>query len=821
MKNKKFYTLLFVIYYFSFLSSHLSAQIFKISGRVTESVTNTPIPYANVVIKGTTTDAITDNEGYYSINAAGVGDSLTVSFLGYEALSKAIQKKTNQTINFVLKNSQVNLYEFSVIGDKKQINPAHILLDSIESNKYRNNYKLYKYYEYESYKKSELDLNNIKEDIKNKKFLKQFSFVFDNIDTSLLDNKTYVPVLLSEAISENYYQNNPNLIKDVLVASKTSGIKNESLLEYINGLDPEVNVYENYIILLGKTFISPFASTGKLFYRYYIKDTLEIFGEKTIRVEYFPRREEDLAFKGSFSVSLADYAIKEIDMKLSSKANINWVQSIYINQTFSKTESKWFLKNEEVVIDFTTKKGSAKSLGLYGKRNTSFQKIKFTPSKEEKFYQKSEKIILSDAYVKENEFWQQNRHDSLTHQESNTYTVVGRLERLPVFMSYKDLAKTILSGYQTLGIFELGPYLRTVSYNPLDGLRFRLGAKTNKRFSKYFRPEIFAAVGTYNTTLRFGGGVLFLISKKPRLSITLNYTDDLEQLGLSATNFEIDHLIGSILVRYNNDKISRFKEAKAAVEKEWVAGFTQTLKFSNKILYPMQYLDFTMYNGKIINSELELQSRISFKEKIILGDFDRLSMGTKFPILNINFAVGIPGFSDSKFRYQRASSNLFFRWRMGPLGTSKLYLEASKTWGNLPFVLQTVHNANERYTFDHYSFNLMNFYEFVSDEYLIAYLTHYFDGLLFNKIPYLKRFQLRELIWGKCLIGNFNAHNLPMLALPAFTHPLKEPYYEVGTGVENIFKVLRLDALWRLSYLDHKEQKISRFGLRGSLQVKF
>jgi hypothetical protein len=797
------------------------AQSYKISGKVTESGTNTPIPYASVVLKGSLTGTTTNNDGYYEISAVQLSDSIIVSFLGYKSQTKAVSKKNVQTINFSLESSQVNLSEFVVKGDKKEINPAHVLLDSIENNKKYNNYKLYDYYEYEAYKKSELDLNNISEDFKNKKFLKQFQFVFDNIDTSLLDNKAFVPVLISEAINEHYYRKEPFLEKNILLASKTSGIKNESLLEYINGLDPDVNIYENYIILLGKTFISPFASSGKLFYRYYIKDTVEINNKQFINVDFFPRRDEDLAFKGEYTVSLNDYAIKSITMSLGSTANINWVQSIFIKQDFKQEQQKWFLSSEEVIIDFTTNKGSEKSIGLYGKRNTSFKKINYQASKDEKFYSKNENIILSDAYVKDDRYWTKSRHDSLSTQEENTYAVVERLEKLPVFMSYKDLAKTILSGWQTVGMFELGPYLRTLSYNPVDGYRMRMGLRTNKRFNKYFRPEIYVAIGNHNPTIRYGAGFLFLPKKDPRFSISFNYVNDLEQLGLSPTTFEIDHIIGSALARYNNDKLSLFKEANASIEKEWIRGLSNTLSFSHKTYYPMQYLDFSAFGGTIINSELSLNTRISFKEKIILGDFERLSMGTKYPVINIKYSMGIPGIIGSSFNYQRININMLSSWRMGPIGSTKLYTEVHKTWGALPFILQTIHYGNERYTLDHYSFNLMNFYEFVSDEYLIVYLTHYFDGLFLNKIPLFKKLQLRELVWSKCLMGNFSDANLAHLALPNFTHKLKEPYWEIGTGIENILKVLRIDVIWRLSYFDHTEQKISKIGLRGSLQVKF
>ncbi len=58
--------------------------------------------------------------------------------------------------------------------------------------------------------------------------------------------------------------------------------------------------------------------------------------------------------------------------------------------------------------------------------------------------------------------------------------------------------------------------------------------------------------------------------------------------------------------------------------------------------------------------------------------------------------------------------------------------------------------------FDEYAYNLMNYYEFASDEYLSMYLTHHFDGFFLNHIPLMRKLKWREVAFAKAVIGTMN-----------------------------------------------------------------
>jgi hypothetical protein len=113
----------------------------------------------------------------------------------------------------------------------------------------------------------------------------------------------------------------------------------------------------------------------------------------------------------------------------------------------------------------------------------------------------------------------------------------------------------------------------------------------------------------------------------------------------------------------------------------------------------------------------------------------------------------------------------------------------------------------------------MNYFEFVSDKYISVYYTHHFDGYLFNRIPRFRKLKWREVAFAKGLIGGMDKANKDYSVFPEGMYTLSKPYFEAGAGIENIFKIIRVDAIWRLSYLDHPN--IAKFGIRFSLQFAF
>jgi hypothetical protein len=180
---------------------------------------------------------------------------------------------------------------------------------------------------------------------------------------------------------------------------------------------------------------------------------------------------------------------------------------------------------------------------------------------------------------------------------------------------------------------------------------------------------------------------------------------------------------------------------------------------------------------------------------------------------------------NAEYKYQRLQMQVYDKMRFGPFGYLNLTVQAGKIFGNLPYPMLQMHQGNETFFYDEASYNTMNYFEFVSDQWACVWGSYHAEGLFFNKIPMLRKLKWREVASAKVLVGSYDLKNDELLSRDfnadgiADIYRLKQPYAEAAIGIENIFKILRVDALWRLSYLDHAN--IVRFGLRAKLQFEF
>ncbi|MBL4624655.1 MAG: hypothetical protein JKY42_05900, partial [Flavobacteriales bacterium] len=384
---------------------------------------------------------------------------------------------------------------------------------------------------------------------------------------------------------------------------------------------------------------------------------------------------------------------------------------------------------------------------------------------------------------------------------------------------------------------EIGPYFSTYSFNQIEGHRFRLGIRTSNDFSTRLMLEGYGAYGTLDKKFKYGVGFNYFLSKKPRQSIEGSYKYDVEQLGLSENAWSQDNIISSIFRRTPFDKLSGFEEFKVSYEREWFQGFSNKIGFMQKSIRPLGALEFNHnLNGvstpiqNIQVSEVNVFARFAYKEKFVSGEFERMSLGTKYPTIQVQYAYGIPGLFNSNYEYHKLKLNVKDKIRIGSFGTMDAMIEGGKIWGALPFPLLQLHNGNETYAYDISAFNLMNYYEFVSDEYATVSLTHHFNGFFLNKIPLMNELKWREVVSVKAVAGRLNEKSYEYMNFPVTLSDLEKPYYEAGIGIENISQLLRIDFLWRMAYINEdyvstyesvSNSKIAKWGIRGMLQFNF
>ncbi|MCF8298495.1 MAG: DUF5686 and carboxypeptidase regulatory-like domain-containing protein [Saprospiraceae bacterium] len=820
MKKRQKYFLSILLLLLSILTFDGYSQITKIMGVVTDSITKEPIPFVNLILKGTSIGATTNFDGEYSIESNSRADTLLISYMGYNSKSYTVKLFKFQTINFELSPSSQTLSEVVIVPGE---NPAIILLRKVIANKDKYNRENYDGYTYEAYNKIQLDANNITDKFRKRRVFKQFQFVFDHIDTSTVNGKAYLPLFLTETLSDFYYKKNPKGTREVIKASKVSGVENESFSTYLGDMYQNVNVYDNFIMLFEKNFVSPIANNATLFYKYYLVDSA-FFGNKwCYKIMFKPRRKQELTFTGDIWIHDSTYAVKKLNVRIADDANINFINDLMAIQEFDLVdETHWMIVKDLVVIDFNVLEESKTATGFYGHKTTTYKNFKFDGVSDNDVFSSQIHVIVEDSsFKKSDDFWVTARHDTLTQDEKVIYEMVDSIKNMPVFKTYIDVIQMIVTGYYVRGNFEIGPYASMFSFNQLEGNRFRLGGRTSNDFSTKIMYNAHLAYGTKDEKFKYGGGLIYMKSKNPRRTFNFQYKNDIEQLGQSQNAFREDYIIGSILRRNPLDKLSMVEEFSANYEHEWFTGFSNTLNLIHRDIFPVGKSEFKFeQNGNILNSittsEVRLDVHFAYKEKYMMGEFERVSLGTIYPILDIQYSHGFNNIWESNYSYDKIQMNLTHWFNVRSFGWSKYIIETGRVFGELPYPLLKLHEGNETYSFDEQSFNTMNYYEFVSDKYVSLYYTHHFDGFFLNHMPLMRKLKWREVVFGKGVVGDLGDENKKYSTFPTSLNELNKPFFEAGVGIENILKIIRIDAIWRLSHLNNPD--INKFSIMGTLK---
>ena len=474
---------LFLIVFFITIANLVIGQKTIVIGTVVDATTKETIPFATVSFKGTKTGTTTDIDGKYRLESYYSSDSILVTFLGYKPFTTHVRQDNSQTINVELISSDMMLKEFKIVGSKKDENPAHAIIKKMIANKKINNKIKLDAYEYEVYNKIEFDINNLDEKFMNRKVFKKFDFVFDMIDST--DDKPYLPIFIIESLSDYYYARSPKHKKEIIKATKVSGPENESISQYLGDMYQNSNIYDNTINIFGRHFISPTNNNMLLHYKTYLTDSAFINKSWCYKIEFIPKRKMDLAFIGEMWINDTTYAIKVIEAEISKSANINYINSYKLKQTFEQVENEvWMMVLDETIADINPLEND-KQKGFYGRKTTSYKNFVINKPREESFYKEGNNISVNDgAQVKSDEFWQDKRHVKLSEKENKIYHMIDTIKDLPIIKTYIDVIQTLVTGYKIFGPIEIGPYSTVYSSNPIEGHRFSMGLQTSNQFSK-------------------------------------------------------------------------------------------------------------------------------------------------------------------------------------------------------------------------------------------------------------------------------------------------------------------------------------------------
>lgn len=800
----------------------LVAQKTIIRGNVTDIESGKPLAFTNIVFLHSSVGTISDFDGIFFLETYKATDTLIASSLGY--VSQKIPIKPGSVNELQIKMYPTSLAIEEVVVTPGE-NPAFKLLRKIKENKQFNNPDRFSSYQYKSYNKLRLDLNNIDAKFKKQPLLKQFQFTFEYMDSSEVFGKNYLPVLISESVTNYYYQKNPKIEREVIDAFKISGIQNNSISQFSGKMYQRLNIYDNYMDLFEPGFVSPVADFGRMYYKYYLEDSTFIDNSWCYKISFKPKRKLERTFYGYFWVADTSFAIKKVQLRVSKSVNINYLNDLIAINEYSKiNDSIWFLTSEDLLLDLYI---TDKTTGFFGRKVSVYDDIVIDqPIPDSIVKLRTDTYIDPDNLKKDSLYWKENRKLELTGEDDGIYEMVDSVVQVPAYKRIYGFLELLFDYYLVLGPIELGPWYTIYSHNPIEGHRFRLGGRTSNNFSTKIRFSGHVAYGTRDERFKYGLGTEYLFNKNPRRSAGIFYYHDIRQLGKSENAFLDDNFFASILRRQPNYKLTMVDQFNAYYENEWFQGFSNTLKIKHQTIYPTEYVPFnvivdenvTVALDKLVSAEITLITHFAHREKFLLGKFDRKSLGSKNPVFDLSLTYGPKGFLGSDYEYFKMKLTMSDKIEMNPFGYLRYYITGGKIFGILPYPLLELHAGNETYAYDPLAFNMMDYYEFVSDEYLIFSAEHHFQGFFFNRVPFLRWLKLREVVSGKLLFGRLKEENKNVMVFPEGLSFLDKPYSEVGIGIENILQLFRIDAMWRLSYLD--PGKIP-FGLRVSMHLTF
>ncbi len=831
----------------------------RIYGKVSDASDKGPLPYASIRISGTSLGCSSDNNGNFSFYVPSMRDTLIISSVGYAEKRIVLSRKTRLPIKVALKPADYSLSEITVKPKKeryrKKDNPAVLLARTIINRRDDNSPKNKKYFSRERHEKLNLALNNFNAE-SDKHFGKQFGFLEQYIDTSQISGEPILHISARELIATDYYRKEPERERLHVKGRRRNGIDDMFSTGEIEALYEEVfkdvEIFQDNISIFGSKFVSPISKLGPTFYKYYIMDTISIDGERCIDLAFTPFNVESFGFTGHIYVTAdSTFFIKEVQMNVPHDINMNFVEYMNIKQDFSRLEDGTRILDKESLTAELKLMNSVN--GLYAHREVVYDGYNFESNEiGERILSNPARVVEDENSMKRDEsFWNDNRLNEVSAKEMSVADMMQQLRSNPFYYWTEKFVSFLFTGWVPIKKNEpplfYGPVNTTISHNDLEGWRLRTGAMTSAYLNPYLFGRFYLVYGTKDHRWKYMGEVEYSFKKKkehpnefPIHSLRAHYESDIYQYGQNYLYTNKDNVFLS-LKREKDNKIGYIKKAELTYTREFYNHFSYYVTLRNRIDIASHLVPFERTSTvneettvtrvkELNNSEVEIGLRYAPNEKFIQSKWNRRSVLPEKPVFTLKHRIGIKGVLGSELNYHHTEASFSKRFWFSAFGYTDCIIKAGKIWNKVPFPLLIMPNANLSYTIQKESYSLMNAMEFFNDEYASWDLTYYMNGLLFNRIPLIRKLNWREVITFKGMFGHLSKKNRPdplnTGSLYKFPYENDEyhylgptPYMEVGVGIENILKVLRVDYVRRLTYTNLPG--VSKWGIRIQFHIQF
>lgn len=830
------------------------------SGIVKDSITGEPLPFVSVYFDGSTIGAMTDDNGTFTLQNNQGYTKLAAASLGYDTKFIDLKPgKKNDNLELLLKPTAFEISEVVVKPKREKYtrkdNPAVELIKKVIAHKNDNRIEAKPEYQTEVYEKLSLSLDNFNPNLDKNKFLKKFKFIKNYLDTSEFNGKPILTVSVRENLSDFYYRKSPKAEKTIVRAKRMQGIDKTlddggGITSNLEEIFKSINIFDNNIPILLNRFVSPLSSTlATTYYHYYIMDTLDVGGDKCVDLAFVPANSESYGFTGRLYITLdGNYAVKKVLLNTPANINLNWVDKLRIEQEFKQMpDSTWVLDQENTFVNFYVVKGTQQ---LYAHQLRNYDNYNFNVQNADSVFGLLGALhVLPEATVQPDTFWIHNRPIPLKEKEDALKDLLGQLRKVPAFNAIIKTAEILITGYiptandKKVTKFDFGPMNTTFSANHLEGFRMRVGGMTTANLNPYWFASGYLAYGTNDRKIKYNLKLTHSFTKKEyhesenpvnNLSFIQEYdvyTPGQDFLFTSKDNIFVAWKVGEPVT-----KMQYIRKSVLQYEKEWLNGLTWKswiMNQNNEAAGTLQYIkrdeSGNLYHIKdFTTSEIGTQLRFAPGERAYNGRSGKESvfnLSKDAPVFKLSHQLGIKGVLGGDYNYNHTEISAEKRIWLSSFGHIDAQVKAGKVWDKVPFPLLILPNTNQSITIQPEAFHMMNALEFVTDQYVSFNATYYLKGWILNRIPGIKWLRLREVLSFNMIYGGLTDKNNPTLTpglflLPDGTQPLgSTPYMECSVGLENIFKILRIDYYRRLTYLDHPD--IKKGGIRIALRFTF
>lgn len=816
------------------VSSGAWGQTTRVRGRVTDATNGEPLQFASVVFPGTTVGATTDEDGVYSLETRDTVSMVQASIVGYESQTRTIAAGSFNTVDFGLVPLYIDIGAVTVTPGE---NPAFAILDSVRSRRRFNDPSEYDSYVCRTYTKSELGLTNFKSEFRSKRMQRNLGFVLEYVDTSALTGRTYLPAMISETSADLYHSRRPAVSREVIRANRVSGLDDSFAVAQFSGtMHGDVNFYDNFIDIFNVRFASPLADGGRAFYDYFLVDSLSVGGRKTYKIRFHPKRFTTPVLDGEVNIDSATYALQSASARMPRRVNVNWVKHLLLEaESRTVDDGRWFRSRDKVSAEFAvTNADSSRLRSFLGSREIVYDDVRIGVPLPEEVTRMDNNVVLAEGNVTRTDetFWDSVRPYALSEREKAITVMVDSVKHTRLYRDVYTIVNTLIVGYWNTKYIGIGPYYRLVSFNDLEGFRMQLGARTTSEVSRRLRLTGYAAYGFRDERFKGGGGAELVFGRSLTRKLSISGRRDVMQLGAGQTAMSSGNLFSSVFSR-GGDRLTMVNRLEAQYEHEWRWGASSFVGGRMQRIFADGYVPMVRPGGESVKSvsdvALHVGMRLSWDEMVYRMIFDKQYLGSVYPILTLEGTVGLPDVLSGGSEYYRLEAGVQYKLELPPVGYSKITLRGGRIFGRVPYPLLKLHEGNVTYFYDPYAFSCMNFYEFASDKWLGWYYEHHFNGALLGRLPLVRRLKLREVVTCKGVWGSLDERNdgsLPdtraPLLFPEGMSSVRDPYVEVGAGVENILRLFRVDCVWRLTHRRPVHgMKTQNFAVNLCMQVSF